>query len=88
MLPPDQLLDIHPFGDFILDWIAMGAGIADIARKSRIDIIQNDDPQPHAITAVVSAGIDFSEGGVVGRHSWFLSFLRGFLLIHYIITEK
>jgi hypothetical protein len=58
ILLPYQGVVVYAFGNLILNWIRKGAGIADIARKSRVGIVQDNDSQTHSIAAVIFAGPD------------------------------
>jgi hypothetical protein len=54
----DQGPDVHPFSNLVLDGEGKGTGVAYVPREARIHVVQDDDAQPHAIAAMVLAGLD------------------------------
>ena len=59
-----QGLNIHPDRDFVLDWKRKGAGITYIPGKTGVYIVENDNPQTHAVTAVSLARFDMVDAHV------------------------
>ena len=65
VLLDDQPVDVDVAGDLVLDGERIAAGIPHIAGEAGVDIVQQDDAQPHAVGAAVGPGADGSDGGVV-----------------------
>src|SRR5690606_15281460 len=61
-----QLRDVDALGDLVLDRKRIGACVADIAGKTRIDIVEDDNAEPHSITAPVRARRDAPDRGIMG----------------------
>jgi hypothetical protein len=54
----DQNPDIDPFGDLVLNWKGIGAGIPDVAGKTCVSIIKGNNPQADPTATVILAGLD------------------------------
>ena len=54
----DELVNIDPFDNLVLDGEGIGAGIAHVPGETRVDIVQDHNPQPHAVTPLVFTCVD------------------------------
>ncbi len=57
----DERVNVHVARDLVLDRERIRASISHIARKTGVDIVQQDDAQPHAVCAMVFSGADSSD---------------------------
>ncbi len=60
----NQRPDVNALDDFILDREGKSAGVTDIAGEAGVDIVENNDPQAHAVTAMVLAGFDIVDADI------------------------
>jgi hypothetical protein len=51
----NKCLDIHALNDFVLYGVREAAGIPDVTGKPRVDLVQKEYPQSHAVAVSVLA---------------------------------